>query len=84
MKKKITKRRRNISKSVEKVQRDRRPTLMLIHPNVWPQYTNVTEIDRQTAQDRQRSDSKGRTLLQTVAQKIDRGKAVADVDVKND
>ena len=45
-----------------------RPTSMssfiLIHPTVWPQYTNVTE-----RQDRQRSDSIGRTVLQTVAQK---------------
>jgi len=37
----------------------------LIRPTVWPQYTTVT--DRQT--DRQRSDSVGRTALQTVAQK---------------
>jgi len=51
-----------------------RPTCMLsfilIRQTVWPQYTNVT--DRQTVQDRtdrQRSDSIGRTVLQTVAQK---------------
>ena len=37
---------------------------ILIHLTVWPQYANVT--DRQT--DRQRSDSIGRTVLQTVAQ----------------
>jgi len=38
-------------------------------PIVWPQYTNVTDrIDRQ---DRQRPDSIGRTVLQTVAQQID-------------
>ena len=53
-----------------------RPTSMrsfiLIHPVVWPQYTNVTErqtdrrTDRQTGQ---RSDSIGRIVLQTVAQK---------------
>jgi len=43
---------------------------ILIHPAVWPQYTNVTDrTDRQTGQDRQRSDSTGRTVLQTVAQK---------------
>jgi len=39
-------------------------------PTVWPQYTNVT--DRRTGQDRQdrqRSDSIGRTVLETVAQK---------------
>jgi len=41
----------------------------LIRPTVWPQYTNVT--DRQTGQtDRQRTDSIGRTVLQTVAQKL--------------
>jgi len=49
-----------------------RPTGMqsfiLIHPTVWPQYTNVTcRTDRQ---DRQRSDSIGQTVLQTVAQKL--------------
>jgi len=37
-------------------------------PTVWPQYTMVT--DRQTGQtNRQRSDSIGQTILQTVAQK---------------
>jgi len=41
------------------------PSGILIRPAVWPQYTNLT--DRQT--DRQRSDSMGRTVLQTVAQK---------------
>jgi len=43
---------------------------ILIQPAVWPQYTNVTERtgeDRQT--DRQRTESTGRTVLQTVAQK---------------
>jgi len=33
------------------------PSLILIHPTVWPQYTNVT--DRQTDRQRQRSDSIG-------------------------
>jgi len=46
------------------------PSFILIHPTVWPQYTNVTDrtdtTDRQT--DRQRSDSIGRTVLQPVAQ----------------
>jgi len=37
---------------------------ILIHPVVWPQYTNVTD-----RQDRQRSDSIGRTVLLTVAPK---------------
>ena len=41
------------------------PSFILIHLTVWPQYINVT--DRQT--DRQRSDSIGQTVLQTVAQK---------------
>jgi len=43
------------------------PSFILIHPTVWPQYTNVTDRTGQT--DRQRSDSIGRTVLQTVAQK---------------
>ena len=43
------------------------PSSILIHPTVWPQYTNVT--DRQTGQ---RSHSIGRTVLQTVAQKLER------------
>jgi len=45
------------------------PSFILVHPTVWPQYTNVT--DRQTAQteqDRQRFDSIEQTVLQTVAQ----------------
>jgi len=40
------------------------PSFILVHPTVWPQYTNVT--DMQTRQDNG-SDS-GRTVLQTVAQ----------------
>jgi len=40
------------------------PDGILIHPTVWPQYTNVT--DRQTGQTGQRSDSIRRTVLQTV------------------
>jgi len=44
------------------------PSFVLIRPTVWPQYTNVTDRqDRQT--DRQRTDSIGRTVLQTFAQK---------------
>jgi len=46
------------------------PSFILIRPTVWPQYTNVT--DRQTGQTGetgQRTDSIGRTVLQTVAQK---------------
>jgi len=39
----------------------------LIYPTVWPEYTNLRPTDRQ---DRQRSDSIGRTVLQTVAQKF--------------
>jgi len=47
------------------------PSFVLIRPTVWPQYTNVTDRqDRQTDRtDRQRTDSIGRTVLQTVAQK---------------
>jgi len=40
------------------------PSFILIRSTVWPQYTNVTD-----RQDRQRTDSIGRTVLQTVAQK---------------
>jgi len=54
------------------------PSFLLIHPTVWPQYTNVTDrtgqdgqTDRQTdRQIAQRSYSIGRTVLQTVAQKM--------------
>ena len=42
------------------------PSFILINPTDWPQYTNVT--DRQT----ERSDSIGRTVLQMVAQKLNR------------
>jgi len=42
------------------------PSAVLIHPTVWSQYTNVT--DRQT--DRQRSNSTGQTILQSVTQKL--------------
>jgi len=41
------------------------PSFILIRPIVWPQCTNVT--DRQTGQ---RTDSMGRTVLQTVAEKL--------------
>ena len=41
------------------------PSFILIHPTVWPHYTNVTD-----RQDRQRSDSIGRSPLQTVAPKM--------------
>jgi len=41
------------------------PSFILIPPTVWSQYTNVT--DRETGQP---SDSTGRTVLQTVAQKL--------------
>jgi len=43
------------------------PSGILIHPTVWPQYTN-SQTDRQDRQTGQRSDSFGRTVLQTVAQ----------------
>jgi len=42
-----------------------KPSFTLIHPTVWPPSTNVTD-----RQDRQRSDSTGRIVLQAVAQKI--------------
>ena len=40
------------------------PSSVLIHPTVWPQYTNITDRT-----DNALSDSIGRTVLQTVAQK---------------
>ena len=51
------------------------PSFIVIHPTVWPQYTNVTDRTGQTGQtdrtdrqtDRQRSDSIARTVLVTVA-----------------
>ena len=46
------------------------PSFILIHPTVWPQCTNVTDRTDGTGQDRQRSDSIGRTVLQTVAKKL--------------
>ena len=46
------------------------PSFILIHPTVWRQYTNVTDRQDRTGQNRQRSDSIGRTVLQTVAQKL--------------
>ena len=44
------------------------PSFILIRQTVWPQYTNFTDRQRDRT-DRQRSDSIGRTVLQTVAQK---------------
>jgi len=43
-------------------------SFILIHPTVWPQYTDVT--DRSTGQTGERSDSIGRTVLQTAAQML--------------
>jgi len=51
----------------------------LIHPTVWPQYTNVTE--RQDRQTTQWSDSIGRTVLQTVTQKL-KPALVASYDIR--
>ena len=46
------------------------PSFILIRPTVWPQCTNVTDREKdRTGQTGQRSDSIGRTVLQTVAQK---------------
>jgi len=47
------------------------PSFILIRPTGWPQYTNVTDrqTERQDRQNRQRSDSIGRTVLWTVTQK---------------
>jgi len=46
------------------------PSGILIHPTVWPQYTDVTDRTDRTGHDRQRSDSIRRTVLQTVAQNV--------------
>ena len=50
------------------------PSGIVIHPTVWPQYTNVTDRT-----DRQRSDSIGWTVLQMVAQKTKPNTAKSDV-----
>jgi len=42
------------------------PSFIVIHPTVWPQCTNITNRTGQTGQ---RSNSIGRTVLQTVTQK---------------
>jgi len=52
------------------------PSFILIHPTIWLPYTNVTDRqDRQT--DRQRSNRIGRTVLQTVTQKLKPGLVVS-------
>jgi len=59
------------------------PSFILIHPTVWPQYTNVAdETSRQERQTHRqtRSDSIGRTVLQTVAQKTARFKTGCEDD----
>ena len=59
------------------------PSFVLIRPTVWLQYTNVTDktgqTDRTDGTDRQRTDSIGRTVLQTVAQKRSTRDYVEDV-----
>ena len=51
------------------------PSFVLIRPTVWPQYTNVT--DRQDRQTGQRTDSIGRTVLQTIAKNLKPGLVVS-------
>jgi len=46
-------------------------SFILIRPTVWPQYTNVTDRQDRTGQ---RSDSIGRTVLQTVSRKLHFGR----------
>ena len=46
-----------------------KPSFILSRPTVWPQYANVTDRRGQTGKTGRRSDSIGRTVLQTVAQK---------------
>jgi len=44
------------------------PSFILVHPTIWPQYTNTTDRQiAQTGQDRQRSDSIEQTVVQTGA-----------------
>jgi len=46
------------------------PSFIVIRQTVWPQYTKVTDRQKgEDRQDRQRSDSIERTVLQTIAQK---------------
>ena len=54
-------------------------SLGLIHPTVWPQYTNVADRT-----DRQRSDSIGRTVLQTVAKNRDEADGINQGPDSND
>jgi len=57
------------------------PSRTSIHPTVWPQYTNVTDRQTQTdRQDRQRSDSTGRSVLQTERPVITRPTALNGVN----
>jgi len=58
------------------------PGFILIRPTVWPRHvqcTNVTnrQTDRTGQTDRQRTDSIGRSVLQTVAQKQQENKLVS-------
>ena len=61
------------------------PSFILMRPTVWPQCANVT--DRQTGQTGQRTDSIGRTVLQTAAQKskiksfLEYGSRTAEIEV---
>ena len=50
------------------------PSFTWIRQTLWPQYSNVTD-----RQDRQRSDSIGRTVLQTVAQKRDFARGCTEI-----
>ena len=45
------------------------PSFILIHPAIWPQYANVTDIQDRTGQTGEWSDSIRRTILQMVAEK---------------
>ena len=45
------------------------PNFILIRPTIWQQCTNVTDRTGQSDRTGQRSNSTGRTVLQTVAQK---------------
>jgi len=56
------------------------PSGILIHPTVWPQCTNATDI--QTGQGRQRTNSIGQTVLQMVAPKTRKLKFCRSIKVQ--
>ena len=58
--------------------RDSMPSFILIHPTVWPQYTNVTDRTGKTGR---QPDCIGQTVLQAVAQKPRHASSSSDYTV---